>query len=158
MSSYPIRLMELNELQSALQLVQDVFMEFEAPDYTKQGVKAFIEFCEYNAIKHMIDDGILSFWVCLDDGKIVGVIAVKNICHICMLFVDKDYHRRGIGKRLFRTVLADARKNGNVKEITVNSSPYAVAFYHKLGFTDIRSEQTLDGIRFTPMVTSIDYK
>ena len=37
------------------------------------------------------------------------------------------------------------------KEITVNSSRYAVGFYHKLGFTDVEKEQLTDGIRYTPM-------
>ncbi|ENY8640112.1 TPA: GNAT family N-acetyltransferase [Clostridioides difficile] len=39
----------------------------------------------------------------------------------------------------------------NLTEITVNSSPYAVEVYHKLGFKDTAVEQIVDGIRFTPM-------
>jgi predicted GNAT family N-acyltransferase len=35
--------------------------------------------------------------------------------------------------------------------ITVNSSPYGVPFYHALGFEDSDKEQTVNGIRFTPM-------
>ncbi len=39
----------------------------------------------------------------------------------------------------------------SLTEITVNSSPYAVEVYHKLGFKDTAVEQISDGIRFTPM-------
>ena len=36
-------------------------------------------------------------------------------------------------------------------KVTVNASPYAVGFYHKLGFTDMEKEKEEDGVRFTPM-------
>jgi len=35
--------------------------------------------------------------------------------------------------------------------MTVNSSPYAVDIYRRLGFHAISEEQLTDGIRFTPM-------
>ncbi|WP_460645598.1 GNAT family N-acetyltransferase [Lacrimispora brassicae] len=35
--------------------------------------------------------------------------------------------------------------------MTVNSSPYAVEIYHKLGFVDTDTEQLVNGIRFIPM-------
>ena len=41
--------------------------------------------------------------------------------------------------------------NSNHPVYTVNSSPYAVPVYHKLGFIDMDSEQLADGMRFTPM-------
>lgn len=37
------------------------------------------------------------------------------------------------------------------REITVNSSCYAVDFYHKLGFKDLEPEKEIGGIKFTPM-------
>lgn len=44
--------------------------------------------------------------------------------------------------------------NENRKHICcffVNSSPYAVPVYRKLGFTDIDTEQLSDGMRYIPM-------
>ena len=38
-----------------------------------------------------------------------------------------------------------------VSRVTVNASPYGVAFYHKLGFRDTGLEMQQSGIRFTPM-------
>ena len=35
--------------------------------------------------------------------------------------------------------------------VTVNSSPYGVEFYHKLGFRDLRPQEKRDGIIYTPM-------
>ncbi|MCY6354136.1 GNAT family N-acetyltransferase [Clostridium sp. ZS2-4] len=150
-----IKVLKIDELERALALVYDVFMEFEAPDYSEQGIKAFEDFIELNSIKNMIEDNILNFWVCYDREEIVGVISTKEVSHICMLFVDKNYHRKGIARNLFKTILSNIENNHKIKEITVNSSPYAVEFYHKLGFQDTSSEQTVDGIRFTPMKLQI---
>lgn len=47
------------------------------------------------------------------------------------------------------------RKNGDNYKITVNSAPFAIDFYHKIGFKDTGKEQTVDGIRFLPMQISI---
>ena len=57
------------------------------------------------------------------------------------------YHRRGIGKKLF-----DAMRRDYAHPVfTVNSSPYAVEVYRHLGFVPTGEEQTVDGLRFTPM-------
>lgn len=66
--------------------------------------------------------------------------------------MDKHYHKQGISRILFDVVMKICKEeSSSLKTVTVNSSPYAVGFYHKLGFTDISSEQIVDGIRFTPM-------
>lgn len=58
-----------------------------------------------------------------------------------------SYHRRGIGTGLFQLLLRDA-SNGT---ITLHSSPYGLPFYQALGFRATDREQTVNGIRFTPM-------
>ena len=67
--------------------------------------------------------------------------------HIGGFFVDADYHRRGIGKRLFEAMRQDYAK----QVFTVNSSPYAVEVYSHLGFVPTDKEQIADGLRYTPM-------
>lgn len=143
--------MKLVELKEALNLVEKVFVEFEAPDYSQEGVNAFIEFINYNSIKKVIEDKVLKFWICKEENNIIGVVAIKNSSHICMLFVDKKYHRKGIGTNLFLSAKREVLNQNQTEKITVNSSPYAVDFYHRLGFNDIDSEQITDGIRYTPM-------
>lgn len=64
-----------------------------------------------------------------------------------MKYVDGKYHRQGIGKRLYQI----ARSRNNSNKMTVNSSPYAVPVYHKLGFIDTDTEQVVNGLRFIPM-------
>ena len=62
-------------------------------------------------------------------------------------FVDAAYHRRGIGRRLLEAMRRDYTR----QVFTVNSSPYAVEVYRHLEFVPTSGEQTVDGLRFTPM-------
>ncbi|WP_168733762.1 GNAT family N-acetyltransferase [Metabacillus sediminilitoris] len=43
------------------------------------------------------------------------------------------------------------KEEKNNSKLTVNSSPYALGIYHRLGFVESDKEQTINGIRFTPM-------
>jgi GNAT superfamily N-acetyltransferase len=142
--------LEKNNIRNALELVWAVFQEFEAPDYSRQGIEEFRKFILYNSVIEKLDKGEMCFWGCVDNDNLTGVIATRGVNHICMLFVNKEYHRRGIARSLFETV-EDICKSQNINKITVNSSPYAIEVYHHLGFFDKDKEQTVDGIRFTPM-------
>src|SRR5476649_1804512 len=101
-------------------------MKFEAPNFPEKGVKTFIKFIESDSLKDEFKNGSLRFWGCFDNNKIVGVIGTRKVNHICLLFVDREYHKQGIGKKLFEMV----KESIHEIKITVNSSPYAVGFYH----------------------------
>ena len=138
-----IRKIRQKEIERALLLVWQVFQEYEAPDYTKEGMQEF-----YKSIHDEKYLSNLDWYGAFVEEELVGVIATRNEgTHIALFFVDGKYHRQGIGKRLFQTVQI---KCGSDK-MTVNSSPYAVPVYHKLGFQDTNAEQTINGLRFTPM-------
>ena len=69
-----------------------------------------------------------------------------------LVFTRREYHRRGIATALFRYLLADVRaENPELEFLTLNSSPYGLPFYLRLGFVPQSEEQTINGIRFTPM-------
>ena len=151
------RKIEKEELQKALDLVHIVFDEFEAPYYSKEGVESFYKFTSMDNMLEQYINGSLYFYGCFVNDIIVGMIAIRNFIHISLLFVDKHYHKQGIARSLFNNILKICiEKNPPLQSITVNSSTYAVGFYHKLGFVDISSEQVLDGIIFTPMKLKIE--
>ena len=138
-----IRGIKQGEIERALCLVWKVFQEYEAPDYTKEGIEEFY--------KNIHDENYLSklcWYGAFIQEELVGIIATRSEgTHIALFFVDGKYHRQGIGKRLFQT----AQKKCYADKMTVNSSPYAIEVYHKLGFMDTNAEQTVNGLRFTPM-------
>ena len=149
--------LQKKDIKNALDLVWIIFQEFEAPDYSKEGIEEFREFIAYNSIIEKFDKGELCFWGCIDNNDLKGVIATRGINHICMLFVYKDYQRRGIARSLFQTVKEICKSQNDINKITVNSSPYAIEFYHHLGFFDTNKEQIVNGIRYTPMSYNIVY-
>jgi len=143
--------LQKNDITNALDLVLRVFQEFEASDYSKRGIEEFRKFISYNSIIEQFDTGELYLWGCIDNDDLTGVIATRGINHICMMFVHKEYHRQGIARSLFQTVEERCKSEDNISKITVNSSPYAIEVYHRLGFFDTDDEITVNGIRFTPM-------
>ncbi len=142
-----IRLLQKKETGSAIRLAWKVFCEFESPDYAPEGTEEFK--------KALNDDAYLRglvYYGAFDGDKLAGMLGIrKEKAHICLLFVDGEYHRRGVGTALFERMCEDYRG----KTITVNSSPYGAAFYRALGFTPTDGEQTVNGIRFTPMAYSM---
>lgn len=137
-----IRELNKEEVGLALELSREVFMEFEAPVFSQKGIDEFTGF-----LNDQGEVNKLRFYGALDQDVLLGVIAMREE-HISLLFVKKEFHRRGIAKALFLFML----KQINVNQITVNSSPYAKEIYEKLGFTAVDSEQLKNGIRYIPMV------
>ena len=142
-SEVSIRKLFAEERASAFDLAWRVFSEYESPDYSKEGTLEFK--------KCLHDEEYLAgieYYGAFDGNRLVGFVGIRSDRkHICFFFVDGEYHRQGIGTRLFKAVCQEYPD----QTITLNSSPYGVPFYHALGFKDTDKEQTVNGIRFTPM-------
>ena len=142
-----IKKLDKNNTEEALLLVQRVFNTFEAPDYSEEGVEEF-----HRSISDKNYLAQLTMYGAFNKDKLTGVIASRNGgSHIALFFVDGEFHRQGAGRKLFEELLKDCKSD----RITVNSSPYAIPVYQKLGFKCADKEQTVKGIRFTPMELEI---
>lgn len=106
--------LKIEDLKEALSLVLKTFMEFEAPDYSEEGVEEFKKFIEYDKIKTSFLDKKLSIWVSKNNNKITGVIAGSAV-HINLLFVDKDYHKQGIARGCLTKFLNFLKKTVLIK-------------------------------------------
>lgn len=132
-----------SEIAPALDLARRVFHAYEAPDYGARGTAEF----ERSLASEDYMAGIGYYGAFLGE-ELVGMLGVRERArHICFLFVEGAYHRRGIGRKLLDRALRDYP--GQV--VTLRSSPYAVGFYLKCGFTPLSGEKTVNGIRFTEM-------
>lgn len=149
--SYKIRFAGQDDWDEAMGVAWKTFLEFEADDYSVEGVRSFEDFITDTGLKRMFVMGRYQMMVACHRDRIVGMITLRNEMHISLLFVHKDYHRQGIGRALIEN-MADYVKNELSKyRITVNASPYGVAFYHSIGFKDLGPERQQDGIIYTPM-------
>ena len=148
---YEIKEIEMIELVETLELVKRVFDEFEAPFYSQEGIENFYKFIDFDNMKKVLKENY-KMYVAKKENKIIGMIAFRDNSHIALLFIDKKYHKNGIARKLFEKAKEYCIENNkNLEKITVNSSPYAVGFYEKVGFIKTSEEQVVDGIRFTPM-------
>ena len=146
-----IRPQHETELPAASALAGRVFAEFEAPEYSPEGIGTFLRFVAPEALAAQHRNGSMQSWGAFRRGRLVGIIALTRRSHLCLLFVEKACHRQGIARTLFSTLRDHCRTAPDTPRITVNSSPYAVGAYRRLGFRATGDERTVDGIRFTPM-------
>ena len=80
---------------------------------------------------------------CSVDGKMVGVILVKNFWNLCSLFVATDLHRRGMGRALVAAAMDRCRGKSERNALWLNAATPAVPFYAHLGFTTRATTQAL---------------
>ena len=138
-----VRRLTREEIPSALNLAWKVFSEYESPDYSAEGTEEFRRCLNDGAYLRGID-----YYGAFDGHRLIGMLGVRReTCHVCFCFVDGPYHRRGVGTGLFKQMAKDFPG----RTFTVNSSPFGLPFYRALGFTAAKNEQTVNGIRFTPM-------
>lgn len=138
------------------QLIMGCFNEFIAPGYDKEGVLEFSKYVNPKLTQDRLSNNHFII-LAIDKIKIVGVIEVRNYNHISLFFVKKAYQNKGIGKNLHELAINKCKVcKPEVTTIEVNSSPYAVSIYEKLGFIKISNEQTVNGIRFTPMLLKLN--
>ena len=151
-----IRAIYQKEWEEAMQLAWDTFMIYEAPDYSLRGVQSFRDFIKDPGLKKMFLEGAYQAWGAFENGIMVGVVSIRNRGHISLLFVDSDHHHRGIATALLKNLFFYAKNEMDINEITVNAAPFAIDFYHKIGFRDLGKEKVTDGIRYTPMIIRLD--
>ncbi len=144
-----------DEVEPALSLALDVFMEFNASLSTDAGISKFVDSCIRNDgyVNNYVSGRHLMF-VALDGHKIVGMISERGNGRISMLYVDKNYHRQGIAAALMDTLI-DCFRKAEIHTATLFAAPYAAPFYHAYGFADTDKEQNNDGFVVTPMALKI---
>ncbi len=148
---YLIKKVVDDEINDAFSLIWRTFSEFVAPDYTEEAIdnfkKNFIDNINYRDAFIQGNEVMYGAYV---KNELAGVLSVRGADFISCVFVDKKYHRKGIAGELLNKVTLVLKENG-VEKIRLNSSPYAVPFYHSIGFKDLAKQQVYQGILFTPM-------
>ena len=151
---YELIIEELKEIEinSFRNLVNNVFDEFVGKDYSEEGNESFKEYTETKNVIIRFSEKSSKFFVAKRDKEIIGALEIKNNDHISLWFVNKKFHGKGIGRKLFEYYLEKLLHNNiEVKTITVNSSIYAEKIYEKIGFIKTNEMQEKNGIKYIPM-------
>ena len=128
-------------LDECLDTVWRVFSEFEVPVFPPEGGPTYKA-----GIEKTRKEGNITFYGALHNGRVVGVIGMRENNHIGYFYIDKEYHGIGIGTDLFNLVKKDHKG-----AITVNAMPYGVPVYTHLGFEKAAEQKNEGGVIFTPM-------
>jgi GNAT superfamily N-acetyltransferase len=87
-----------------------------------------------------------------DDGRLAGVAAMRDDCHLFQFFVSTRLHGRGIARQLWQRTLRDAQRRAGTRHFTLNASAMAVPVYRRLGFVPIGPPKVNDtGLLTQPM-------
>lgn len=147
-----LSVMQPGQEKIVIDIVREAFDESVAPDYAQEGIEEFFNFANEDSLRERAKSNsfvIISY----QDKEAVGIIEIKDYCHISMFFVKPQYQRKGCGKALFNEALSIIiGKARGINKLTVNSSLNAVSSYERLGFKIQSKEQCFNGIRFIPMM------
>ncbi|MDD3876961.1 MAG: GNAT family N-acetyltransferase [Bacteroidales bacterium] len=137
------------------ELIKKVYGEFVSNDYSEAGNQFFFDWIQPSKIAERQCNQI-NIWVAFMDLKLVGMIEIRDNRFISLLFVDKDYQRNGIAKKLFYESLKETiRRDSKLDKFYVHASPFSIPIYKKLGFKETDEMQEENGIKFLPMELDI---
>ena len=147
-------------------LVRRVFDEHVAPSFGPDGVAEMHTYVAPEAIasralthltlvamqpeSHESDSDVDAPGQSPDDAQIVGVIEVRGLDHVSMLFVRTSHMGQGIASALLARAEARCSAKGRAA-LTVNSSLDARGFYERHGFVPSNVPQCVHGFAFVPM-------
>lgn len=146
-----VRDMKVEEAPQVSDLVMKSFSRFIASDYSDEGRAEIADFARAEKIAERASFGHFTL-IAEEGGEIAGMIQVRLPAHVLMLFVDERFHRRGTARALMESAVDRIRAcQPEVKSVTLNSSPFAVEAYLRMGFTATGPEKCAGGVVFTPM-------
>lgn len=145
-----IRPATLEDSENISKLICGLVDKFIADELSPQGREFLLSTMTPDSIAQYMQSEY-RYHIAEIEGKLVGVVAVRNNDHLYHLFVAERYHHRGIAKKLWQLAMEECLRNGNKGEFTVNSSAYARGVYMRLGFVAQSGPQEKHDVIFFPM-------
>ena len=148
--------MKPDEKTEVSNLVIGTFQRDVAPLYAQEGIRAFLSYANPGELLDRQSRNHIILVAC-HDSQIIGALELRDYCHVSLLFVAVKHQRKGVGRSLLDEALQSIRTHHpEVGEVTVNSSPNAVAAYKRFGFHVTGEYQVKNGIGFVPMSLALE--
>lgn len=122
---------------------------------SREGAEPFLASVSVQAELGYLSASNYSYYVARSNGKLAGVIALRDNSHLFHLFVAKPFQGQRLASSLWNVAKTKAMQAGNRGEFTVNSSLNAVPVYEKFGFVGEGDIRRMHGISFQPMRLSL---
>jgi GNAT superfamily N-acetyltransferase len=149
--SYEVRWAKESEWAPAMDMIWKTFLKFEGQVYTQEGIQNFFDFITDDKLYVSFLKGEYQLMVALDGERVIGAGSVRSRNHLSLLFVDEEYHRRGVGRKIMESLCAYLRDEEGENYMSLQAAPYAVNFYRRLGFRVVKPEEEIAGIKVTAM-------
>lgn len=142
--------------EKAKALIWRVFETCNASDYSQEGIRQFRDFLDDDTLYRMFLAGSFRLVVASLYGNLVGVLGLRDLCHLSLLFVETTCHRNGIGSALVEYAAEMIARESGGTRLTVYATPYASDFYLRLGFVSTDQVKQDGGIIYTPMALRLE--
>lgn len=116
-----------------------------------EGAEPFFAAISESAIKGYVLASNFEYFVAEAQGRLAGVVALRDNSHLFHLFVAEPFQGQGLAGKLWQMVKAKAIQSGNPGKFTVNSSLNARPVYEKFGFVASGPVVQTHGVTFQPM-------
>lgn len=144
-----------DEWSDTMQMVWRTFLEFEGKIYSQAGIKDFFDFITNDKLYQNFLRGNYQMMVARLGDKIVGMGSVRSGYFLSLLFVEKEFHRQGIGSQLLEHIKQYLKEETGEKMLVVKAAIGAEEFYQKNGFVIVGEQENYNGVLVTPMETRL---
>ena len=145
-----IKIARIDDADAIRELIIEAATDCKAVDFDDHGWKTFVSANNIELTKNRIKNPRYFMLCCWLQNQLVGVITICDDEKIDQLFVKKENRGQGIAKKLWEEFCRVKSVSG--KEYWVRSSTMAVPVYESFGFRVEKSDQILNGIKFTQLV------
>lgn len=143
-----IRRAKINDLEEVLTIFSETIKSTCKRDYSEEQIKVWVS--SINDKEKWKNKIINQFFIVVEfENRMVGFGSLEKGDYIDLMYVHKDYLRKGIANRIYQKLKEEAQKNGN-KELTSDVSKTARSFFEKAGFVVIKeNEFDLKGVKIS---------
>lgn len=142
-----LRQANIKDLDELTNLFKETIETINVKDYSPEQIKIWSAGSQRTERwKKRIEEQFVI--LALLDKQIVGMSSLSTQGYLDLMYVHKDYQRKGIAKRLYTAIEQKAYEQQNT-QITVDVSITAKPFFEQMGFDLIRVQELyLEGVLF----------
>lgn len=146
-----IRPLRPSEVASASALVRESFVRLASGDWEDEARQRFVHDCDPDGLGLKITAASYSAGAFRGD-RLLGFLLMPSPTVLGMLFVHPNSLRQGIATALWESARFRLKSGfPQVTTVELNSTPFALGFYRRLGFVPLSAEFIREGARAVRM-------